>query len=69
MFTKMKVKSEATRSINLVIAGGAALYYGIMAITAIIAGFFYMTRKLRGKQDDWELIARPVGDVSLDKRE
>lgn len=68
-FTSMRVKSKVTRSLNLAVACGAALYYGIMSLTAAIAGLIYTTRKLRGKENAWELIERPDGDVSLDKRE
>ena len=68
-FTSMRVKSKVTRSLNLVVAVGAALYYGIMSITAAIAGLLYLKRRLRCKEDAWELIARPDGDVSLDRRE
>jgi hypothetical protein len=68
-FAPMKVKSHATRALNLVIAVGAALYYGAMSITALVAGVCYVARKLRGRRDDWELIEQPDSDCALDKRE
>ncbi|EXJ64485.1 hypothetical protein A1O7_00821 [Cladophialophora yegresii CBS 114405] len=68
-FVPMSVNSKVTRIINLVLAVGAALYYGAMAITAIIAGMVAIARKLRGKEIYWELVVRPGRDVRLNRRE
>jgi hypothetical protein len=68
-FVPVKVNSKTTRSINLVIAIGAAIYYGFMALTAILAGVVAMVRTLRGKEIYWELVVRPDRDVALNRRE
>ena len=68
-FAPMKLKSKVSRTLNLGLATGAAVYYGVMAITAAIAGVVYVARKLRGKNDEWELIERPDREVALDRRE
>ncbi|ETI28424.1 hypothetical protein G647_00873 [Cladophialophora carrionii CBS 160.54] len=68
-FVPLKVNFKVTRSINLVTAVGAAVYYGAMAITAIVAGMVATVRKLRGKEIYWELVVRPDRDVALNRRE
>jgi hypothetical protein len=69
LFGPMNVWATSTRTINLIIATGAVGYYGIMSVTAIVAGVVYVARKLRGKEDYWKLIQHPDNDVALDKRE
>ncbi|OCT53965.1 hypothetical protein CLCR_09767 [Cladophialophora carrionii] len=68
-FVPMKVNSKVTRGINLVMAVGAAVYYGAMAITAIVAGMVATVRKLGGKEIYWQLVVRPDRDVALNRRE
>ena len=68
-FTPMKVEAMTTRGICLVMAIGPAVYYGVMAITAAIVGVVSLVRKLRGKDDEWELIGHPESQVALSKRE
>lgn len=69
-FASMKVRARATRAINLVLAFGASIYYGVMTVTAVVAGVVYIARRLRGKETRWQLIAKTTDrDVALDKRE
>ena len=69
LFGRLKVKFNATRDINLVLAIGTLLYYGVMAMTAATAALVDAMRKLRQREDYWESIERPDSDVALDKRE
>ncbi|KAK5205936.1 hypothetical protein LTR41_008218 [Exophiala xenobiotica] len=69
-FTPMKVESWSTRSVQLVIAIGAAVYYGIMGLAAIAALLAYCIRKISRKPVHWELVvSQQDSDIALTKRE
>ena len=63
------MNARSTKAINLVLSIGAVTYYGIMAVTAMTAGSFYVIRRLTKKDTHWELIQKPEDDVALDRRE
>jgi hypothetical protein len=69
-FTPMKIDSWSTRSVQLVIAIGAAVYYGIMGLAAIAALLAYCVRKISRKPVHWELVvSQQDSEIALTKRE
>ena len=70
-FAPMKVESWSTRSVQLVIAIGAAVYYCIMGLAAIAALLAYCVRKISRKPHDWnwQLVSQQDSAIALTKRE
>jgi hypothetical protein len=69
VFTPLKAKSGTARALNLILAVGASLYYGVMTLTAAAAGVFVVYRGLQGRRELWNMILQPAPHVALDRRE